>query len=310
MFDKKLARVAAVRSAIAAALLVFCGGVHAQVKHPEMAQAVQREEQALLATARAPLPVPQDWAALQRTLPTPLQRYFAYTLASGPRATLPPVARLTLTGEVRIPTEAGTAGVSKATPWMAHEGREIITLSQDNAGFLWNSHWLRPDGRGLDVRDKYEGGNSHILVKLDGTQALIDEAGDAQDRHDFLIRLFGEATQVPPYLLPSRLLQWRALNADQAVAVLSDGAVKAEMTCTFAASGALEKCEATKRMLRVSSEGGSTRVAAAWTVERSGYQEMAGLRVPTRGLVSWSLGGQRWEQVRLELRQLDLGGPR
>lgn len=294
----------------AALLLALAGMAQAQVKNPEMAQTVLREEQALVASARAPLSLAQEWPVLLQSLPAPLQRYFAYTLITGPRATLPPVARLTLVGEVRIPIEASATGVARATPWMPHEGREIITLSQGNAGFLWNTHWQRPDGRGLDVRDKYESGQSHILVKLDGTQVMIDEAGDAQDRHDFLVRLFAEATQVPPYLLPSRYLQWRALDAYHAVAVLSDGAVQAEMTCAFAASGALEKCTTAKRQLRVSAADGPQRVPAAWTVERGEYREMAGLRVPTRGLVSWTLGTQRWEQVRLELKALELGAPR
>jgi hypothetical protein len=272
---------------------------------PRLAAAAAQEEQQIAARATKPLapPARED----MRDMPAPLVRYFRYTMGQRPPQTIAPLVRLVLKGTVRIPQAASADGVTRATPWLEHNGTEILSLSADNAAFLWKSVWSRPDGRTVQIRDKYDQGQSHILAKVDGIEPLIEEAGDANDRADFLIRLFAESTQMPPYLLPNRYLRWEAVDNQHARAVLTDGTVRAEMVCRFAETGALERCESQQRRLRVSGPQGGYAVPAGWSVTRGDYREMSGMKVPTSATVTWWFKGQPWEQVTLSLQSLELG---
>jgi hypothetical protein len=287
----------------------FIAAAQGAAADPPIATIVAAERAEILKLAARPLDAPRLADESLRTLPMPLRRYFRFTLGEQPPAHIPALVRLTLEGTVRIPQEASAAGgVTRATPWLTHSGTEWLSLSAGNAAFHWHSLWLRPDGRHVEVRDKYDAGRSHILARLDGKEPLIDEEGDSADKADFLIRLFAEATQMPPYLLPSRYLRWEAVDEQHARAVLSDGAVRAEMVCRFAESGALERCDAQQRRLRVSGPQGGYAVPAQWSVTRSDYRTLAGMRVPTSAVVSWTLGAKTWDQVTLKLTALDTQG--
>ena len=269
--------------------------------------AAERAEMSTLAARALAAPTRADESL--RTLPMPLRRYFRFTLGEQPPAHIPALVRLKLEGTVRIPQEASVAqGVTRATPWLTHSGTEWLSLSEGHAGFHWHSLWQRPDGRHVEVRDKYQRGRSHILARLDGREPLIDEEGDSADKADFLIRLFAEATQMPPYLLPSRYLRWEGVDEQHARAVLTDGSVRAEMVCRFAPTGALERCDSAQRRLRVSGPQGAYAVPAAWSVTRGDYRSFAGMRVPTSAVVSWTLAGQSWDQVTMKLTALELEG--
>lgn len=242
-----------------------------------------------------------DTAALA-ALPAPVRRYLAYTGAD--RAPTARVARYRFTGEVRIPLTGDRARVANATPWMPAQGQQVMALSTQGLGYVWDSRWQSPAGH-IDVRDAYIDGQTHIwAIRADG-RVMMDERDPSIDR-TYMVRFFAEATQSPTMLMPSNHLRWEPISDSAARAVLRHGATEARMECHFEPSGALTRCESDDRLLRYSGDVAerwvpARWVPARWVMTRTDYQPLGGMRLPTRMTVRWRLAEGDFEQVRARI---------
>ena len=240
-----------------------------------------------------------DLAALNG-LPAPVRRYLAYTGAD--RAPLARLARYRFTGEVRIPLTGDRSRVATATPWLPAQGQQVMALSSHGLGYVWDSRWQSPGGH-IDVRDAYLDGQTHIwAIRADG-RVMMDEREPAIDQ-TYMVRFFAEATQSPTMLMPSRWLRWEPVSDSRARAVLQHGSARASMECHFEPGGALTRCESDDRLLRYSGEVPERWIGARWIMTRTDYQDMGGLRLPTRMAVHWRLGESEFEQVRARIESV------
>jgi hypothetical protein len=279
------------RPTAAVALAAVSIGATAQVEQPSVRARVDGDLTQLRTLARGAPVVRLDPAAL----PSPLRRYVAYTrLDQQPRPVRHAVVRFS--GEVRLPQTGSRDGVQLATPWMRMRGTQTMALSANGLGYVWDTHWTNPRF-GIDVRDRYMNGQTHIWAVRDDGTTLMDE-GDAAIAPTYLVRFFAEATQAPAMLMPGAHLRWDAIDDSSARAHLRDGMVKASMVCRFAPDGALTQCETDERLLRFSGDVPERWVPVRWRMTRGDYREMAGMRLPTTMSVRWMFPGGDWEQVR------------
>lgn len=245
-----------------------------------------------------------DTAALAH-LPAPVRRYLAYTGAD--RTPPARVASYRFSGEVRIPLTGDRARVATATPWLPAKGQQVMALSSQGLGYVWDSRWQSPAGH-IDVRDAYLDGQTHIwAIRVDG-RVMMDERDPAIDR-TYMVRFFAEATQSPTMLMPSSWLRWEPISDGAARAVLRHGATQASMDCHFEPDGALTRCESDDRLLRYSGDVPERWIAARWIMTRTDYQLLDGLRLPTRMTVHWRLGESEFEQVRARIESVAFTPP-
>lgn len=280
--------------AAALVLAAVSVGAAAQVEQPRMRARVDAELAQLCHLARGPMDARLDIAAL----PPPLRRYVAYTGLDRQPWTVRH-AQVRFSGEVRLPQTGGREGVASATPWMRMSGTQTMARSADGLGYVWDTHWANPRF-GIDVRDRYVNGQTHIWAVRDDGTTLIDE-GDADIAPTYLVRFFAEATQAPALLMPGTHLRWEPLDDARARAHMRDGAVEATMVCSFSPEGALTQCETGQRLLRFSGDVPERWVQATWRMERGEYRELGGLRLPTTMSVRWVFPSGEWEQVRARI---------
>ncbi|NRF70187.1 hypothetical protein HLB44_24575 [Aquincola sp. S2] len=266
---------------------------------PAMRERIDREIDDLVQVARAAPAV--DTRALQ-DLPAPVRRYLAYTGAD--RAPAARFARFRFEGEVRLPLLGSAKGVTRATPWMTTRGEQYMALSAEGLGYVWDSVWQQGPDISIDVRDLYARGDTHIWAVRNDGRVMVDERHDDINR-TYMIRFFAEATQSPTMLLPGRHLRWEAVDEQRARAHVKDGALAASMVCSFAADGALTRCESDHRKLRFAGEVPERWVGARWVMNRGDYQAFGPLRVPTTMNVIWQLPEGDFEQVRAKTLAVD-----
>lgn len=278
--------------------------LRAQVTHPLMRVRADTEIARLRQHAQV-APAVDAYDPVQ--IPAPLRRYFAYTGAD--RAVPARWARFRFTGEVRIPLTGDRQAVQRATPWMTAEGVQEMAMSVAGLGYVWDSRWRSPAG-GVDVRDLYLDGETHVWAIRDDGRTLIDEQHGELAR-TYMIRFFAEATQSPTMLLPGKHLRWEAVDDTRARAVMRDHGVEARMVCSFDPEGALTECESEDRLLRYSGDVAERWIPARWVMTRSDYREQERLRLPTRMSVSWRLPGGEFEQLRaaVETVSFEVPGP-
>ncbi len=287
------------RPTLALAALVLSLSTQAQIVGPAMRAAVDDEIRTVIDIGSAAADIDHR---LPGDLPTPVQRYLRFTGAD--RAAPARFARFRFEGEVRLPITGDATAVAHSTPWMRTRGAQYMAMSRGGLGYVWDSRWEMGPDAGIDVRDLYLQGRTHVwAVRSDG-RVMVDEAHSEIGR-TYMLRFFAEATQSPTMLRPVPHLRWEAVDAGRARAVVRDGDLEARMVCSFLETGELTRCESDDRMLRYNGDVAQRWIPARWVMTRGDYRDIGGVRVPTTMSVSWVLPGGEYEQVRARTTALD-----
>ena len=213
------------------------------------------------------------------SLPTPAQRYFRYAGIIG--RPIPTVVRLTQTGHIRGSAEAA---------WMAFEANE--TYSTNPPAFVWQAFM---PGRTSPValgRDEYLEGSGSILMKLLALVPVADEHGDELSEAG-LMRYLNECMWFPAALLgPNMTIS--AVDPSSFEVTLTDHGRSASGVFIVDADGRLT----TFRAKRYNT---GTRSIETWETPIAGYQQWAGLNLPSRGTAVWKLPSGDYAYIELEI---------
>ena len=228
---------------------------------------------ARLAASRIPLrPVAYDPAELD-SLPAPVQVYFRAVLEPGQ----PMIAGVHL-------RHTGTFNTSEASQrWVPFTSdQQVITK---RPGFDWDARVVMLPGVEVRVHDAYVQGEGILHVALLAMFPLVSQRGTPPLAEGELMRYLAEAAWYPTALLPSQGVRWEPMDPHAARATVTDRKVSASLVFRFGADGLIETVLAEKRARMVAGRTISTPWLGRW----SDWQRLNGVRVPTRGEVSWLL---------------------
>jgi hypothetical protein len=140
-------------------------------------------------------------------------------------------------------------------------------------------------GVAVHVHDAYLAGEGVLHPALLGLFSLASLRGPGELARGELMRFLAEAAWYPTALLPSQGVRWEAVDEQSARATLADGPVAPALTFRFDADGLIASAQADARGRTV----GARVVPTPWVGRWSGYEQRHGMRIPTRGEVTWRL---------------------
>jgi len=205
------------------------------------------------------------------SLPVAVQRYLTYALKEGqPNIRY---AILKQTAEFRH-------GANR--PWISVRATEY--LSGMEPGFVWDAvlrhHalWWRTAKLG------YVQGTGKGHIKLFGALTLEEFQGK-ETNESMLFRFLSELVWLPTGLLPTHTLQWRHINHNTALAVITDGQTRIDAEFHVNEIGQVEKITTNSKYRDTKSGFEPT----SFTMLCKDYAEVEGVMIPQQVVFVWNL---------------------
>lgn len=229
-----------------------------------------RHDVATLLNDARPGPNGSVTAEMLTALPAPLQRYLRYAGVVG----TPLVQTVHLTQEGQMHPRADG-------PWLDLAAEQSYTVRP--SGFVWAGTLHRGPLTLARARDQYAQGQGHMLIRAGGLYPIADARGPKMDQ-GALLRFLQEMT----YWFPSALLNdnvvCEAIDDRSARQTLTDGGRSVSGVLSVDVEGRATTFVA-QRYRTV--EGGYD--LDTWSCPVTTYGELAGLRLPVRGMAIWTL---------------------
>ncbi|WP_369017274.1 hypothetical protein QBE54_05870 [Thermatribacter velox] len=222
-------------------------------------------------------------------LPEPVQRWLRQTNIVGRKKIF--AVRLKQRGLIRTTEEQ---------PWMSARAEQYFTV--DNPGFLWKVRVKVNPFLFLVGRDKYFKGKGNMLIKLLAFINVVNAQGREIDQGTML-RYLGEIVWFPSAAL-NDYVEWQAIDDRSARAIMTYGGITAQAVFSFNENGDVVGFSCKRYMTRngrYSLEDYSAKLEA--------HKEFEGIRVPTKGEVSWKLESGDFTYYKLEITDLEYNQP-
>ncbi len=210
------------------------------------------------------------------SLPVPVQSYLEKVLTPGQ----PIVSAVAI-------DHSGTFNMSDSSGeearWRPFRSSQRVVI--DRPGFVWDGRVAVAPGLRAHVHDAYVAGTGILHVALGGLITVADMRETPEIAAGELMRFLAEAAWYPTALLPSEGVTWMDVDAGSADATIVDGDTSVTLRFHFGADDLIERVTAAGRPRAI---GGTTELTP-WEGRFSGYEERAGMLVPTDGDVAWLL---------------------
>lgn len=232
----------------------------------------------------SPEPLARVRAEELDALPRPVARWLEHSAVVGrPRAR---TVLLRQRGQLR-------AGIDQ--PFAAATAEQHTNL--ETPGFVWSVDSSRKRVPVLG-RDAYLRGRGRVLVRMGGLSKVVDATGATVD-HDSLLRFLAELVWSPSAAL-APYVQWSGIDERSAEATMTFRGVTASAVFAFHEEGRVASVTARRYL----GDGAEAKLEL-WTMQMTRWQSRQGVEVPTRGVVAWLLGGERFETYRWEVTRLE-----
>lgn len=220
--------------------------------------------------------VPQFFNAKELDgLPVPVKRYFETVLKAGQ----PIITGATV-------QHSGSFNMGQTTDnWKPFTSTQRVITQRP--GFDWDARVMLFPGVAARIHDAYVAGSGMLKVAIFGLIPVADLPASADLSRGELMRFMAEATWYPTALLPSQGVVWQGIDAQSAMATLTDGDVTLSMRIGFAANGLIDTVRAESRGRLV----GKTMTYLPWQGHFWNYAQKSGMLVPLEAEVAWMLPG-------------------
>lgn len=223
-------------------------------------------------------------------LPDNVQQWLEYTGIVGKERIR--AARLQQRADMRLAVDQ---------PWMPVEATQYFTV--DEPGFIWQATVKAAPGIKIAARDKYASGRGSMLIKPLSLITLADSQGSEMDQ-GAMLRYLAETIWFPSAAL-SDYISWEEIDHYNAKATMSYGGVTASGIFTFNDVGEVIRFEAE----RYGEFGGEFRLET-WSIPLRDYREFAGIRIPTKGDVTWKFSSGDYNWFNFEVLDVEYNQPR
>ena len=210
-------------------------------------------------------------AAEIKSLPAPVQRYFALVLTDGQ-----PIIRgadITLKGSFNMSLEA--------PQWKLFTSEQRVVTSRP--GFVWNARIRLFPAVPVRVHDAYVAGTGFLRPSILGLASLGDVQGTGTIATGELMRWLAESVWYPTALLPSQGIEWQSVDATSAQATMTDGDVPLTMLFRFGDDGLISGIHVDARGALIDGD----TVMMPWVGRFRDYRRQDNMTIPFFGEVAW-----------------------
>lgn len=222
-------------------------------------------------------------------LPQNVQRWLEYSGVVGEEKIV--AVRLKQQAEMRL---------AKDKKWMPVEAEQYFTSVEP--GFIWKANIKAAPLIHISGRDKYEDGEGNMLIKILSLFTVADSKGKEIDQGT-LLRYLAETIWFPSAAL-NEYLSWEEIDELNARATMTYGEITASGVFTFNNEGEVVNFEAE----RYGEFDGETRLET-WSIPLGDYKEFEGIRVPTKGNVTWKLDTGDYNWFNFEITEVEYNKP-
>ncbi|MFC1967638.1 DUF6544 family protein [Chloroflexota bacterium] len=141
-----------------------------------------------------------------------------------------------------------------------------------------------------------------MLVKLLGLISIADASGTEMNQAS-LVRYLSETIWFPTALI-SDYIRWEPIDTNSAKATIDVDGLTASAVFYFKESGELENLVAE----RYYEEYGQF-VLRTWSTPITEYEEINGIRMPSKGYAVWNLSSGDFKYIEVELTSIEYNNP-
>ena len=210
--------------------------------------------------------------------------------ALGPGTPDVSAVRLRQRGEIRLAPDK---------PWLPFEADQVVRASV--AEFRWTARVRMAPLVTVRVVDAYEDGRGRLDARLWGVIRLAHGSGPAIDAGE-LIRYLAELAWCPPAYVLNPHLTFRSEDETHLRVAASARTGDVSVRLGVDPAGDVVEAYATDRPRLV----GKAYVPTGWRGAFSEHRSLAGMRIPTRGVVTWHLDDGPFECFRGTVTDLRL----
>lgn len=244
----------------------------------------QHEALALLQQSEQTQPIPITDAHVTR-LPGPVQRYLRYARVVGKE----PIRTVRL-------KQRGVMRTQPDQKWMPLVAEQYFTMKPP--AFLW-SCTMRPFPLAwTSATDRFTGGHGSMVIKFLSFITVGNAHGPEMDQGE-LQRYLAEMILFPTAWL-SDAIEWQAIDASSVQATFRDSGVAGSVVLHVNEHGQLTHVTAD----RYKEEHGHY-LLAPWSAQCNEYQEVEGMRIPTRLEITWHLASGEFTWFRVKITEIE-----
>jgi hypothetical protein len=217
-------------------------------------------------------------------LPAPLQRYLHYVQVVGKS----PIRTVELAQEGGMRMQPG----QKWLPFVAHQ-----SFSTTPPAFIWQATMRLLPFVWVSATDRFFEGHGSMRIKLFSAVPMGNARGPEMDQSE-MQRYLAEMIWFPTAWL-SPAIEWQVIEAHSVKATLHVFGVTAPMVLHVNEEGQLTHVTAD----RYKEEHGRY-LLAPWSGQVDEYQEVEGMRIPTRIAITWHLSSGEFTWFRCKLTKI------
>jgi hypothetical protein len=186
--------------------------------------------------------------------------------------------------------------LGKDKSWMPVQAEQYFI--SEEPGFIWKANIKAAPLIHISGRDKYEDGKGSMLIKVLSLFTAADSEGKEIDQGT-LLRFLAETMWFPSAAL-NDYLKWEEIDANNAKVTMTYGKITASGVFTFNDKGEVINFEAE----RYGEFDGETKLET-WTIPVRDYRTFEGIRVPTKGDVTWKLDSGDFNWFNFEVTEIE-----
>jgi hypothetical protein len=218
-------------------------------------------------------------------LPEPVQRYLRYAGVVGKE----PIRTIRL-------TQRGLMRLQPGQKWMPLVAQQYFTTNPP--AFLW-SCTMRPFPLAwISATDRFTGGHGSMVIKLLSFITVGNAQGPEMDQGE-LQRYLAEMILFPTAWL-SDAIKWQAIDGSSVQATFSEHGVTGSVVLHVNEHDQLTHVTAD----RYKEEHGHY-LLAPWSAQCEEYQEVEGMRIPTRIAITWHLVSGAFTWFRCKIAEIE-----
>ncbi len=218
-------------------------------------------------------------------LPEPMQRYLSYTQVIGKE----------LIRTVRL-TQQGVMRQQPDQKWMPLVAEQYFTTKPP--AFLWHCTMRPFPFVWISATDRFTGGHGSMVIKLLSFITVGNARGPEMDQSE-LQRYLAELVWYPTAWL-SDAIEWQAIDAHSVKATFCEPGVTASAVLHVNEQGQLTQLTAD----RYKEEHGHY-LLVPWSGQCNEYQEVEGMRIPTRIEITWHLASGDFSWFRCKITEIE-----
>jgi hypothetical protein len=249
-----------------------------------MSKTIQRDGLILLQHSEQAQPALITQGQVQ-SLPEPIQRYLNYAQVVGKESIR--AVRLRQQGVMR--TQPGQK-------WLSFVAQQYFTTTPP--AFLWHATMRLFPFAWIAATDRFTGGHGNMRIQLMSIIPMGNARGPEMDQSE-MQRYLAEMIWFPTAWL-SDTIEWQAIDAHSVKATMRASGVKAAVVLHVNEQGQLTQVTAD----RYKEEHGHY-LLAPWSGQVDEYQEVEGMRIPTRIAITWHLASGDFTWFRCKITQIE-----